>query len=245
MSGPPLFHPAKQGDRVSHDAMMTSHPQMALLSTFFGQALAKVGEAGAFAAQLGASAACAVQGVLSIAEVLPRTTTGIVAAVSPTVTVAPGLGAAVALSVPVECKAHFAVPIVPGTQGVQVQGLPLALTGGQTACGALICDGAPTIFVGGPPAGGFGSGTLGGTPIADAIEYAESIAARVQATVAAVTRGAELVEQTITETVEKVEGVVAGVSGAVSAVTGALAGMTAGGVLGAVFGRVLGDEPAP
>lgn len=244
MSAPPLFHAAKKGDRISHDAALATRSQSAV-AALIGQALSACGQAGALCAQVGASAAAgAASGVLSILEILPRTVMGVVAEASPTVLVAPGLGAALAQAHPVDCHLHLHAPIAPGASKVLVQGLPLALAGAETACGALLCDGVPTILVGGPPATGAGAGTTPGSPIADALALAESLAARVESTVAAVQRGAELIEQTLTDTMAKAENTVSAVSGAVSAVTGALAGVTAGGVLGALAGALL-SGPAP
>ncbi len=243
MTAPPLFHPAKMGDRVSHDASIITRSQ-AVVAAFLGQAFAALGQAGALCAQVGAAASSgAATGTLSITELLPRTSTGVIDAASPTVLVAPGLGAALAQAQPVACKLHLHAPITPGASAVLVQGLALALTGGQTACGALLCDGVPTILVGGPPASGAGAGTEGGSPITDAIARAEAIADRVESVFAAVQRGADLVEQTVTETVAKVETAVSAASGAVSAITGALAGITGGGVLGALTGALLADKP--
>lgn len=244
MSAPPLFHPAKKGDRVSHDAMMATRPASTLVAALLGQALAAVGQGGALCAQAGAGASCGGgAGALSVTELLPRTSTGIILEASPTVQVAPGIGAALALAHPVDCKLHSPTPVVPGAGTVLVQGQPLALTGSVTACGALLCDGVPTILVGGPPASGQGQGTHAGSPITDAIAYAEELAGRVESVLAAAQRGVELVEQTITETAAEVEGAVSAVSGAVSAITGALAGITSGGILGVLTGDALASPP--
>jgi uncharacterized Zn-binding protein involved in type VI secretion len=249
MSAPPLFHAAKKGDRISHDAAVSTHSQSTrsastVVAALLGQALAAKGRGGALCAQAGAGAACAGGATtLSITELLPRTSTGAVLEASPTVLVAPGIGAALAQAHPVDCKLHRDTPIAPGVSTVLVQGLPLALTGGQTACGALLCDGVPTILVGGPPAGGQGAGATGGSPITDALAYAGALADRVESVLAAVERGVDLVEQTITGTTAKVEEAVSAVSGAVSAVTGALAGITSGGVLGALAGGLLAGPP--
>jgi uncharacterized Zn-binding protein involved in type VI secretion len=245
VSSAPLFHPAKKGDRFSHDAMMSARPATSLIGALLGQALAATGQAGAFCAQVGAGASCgAATGTLSIAELLPRTSTGILTGASPTVLVAPGLGAALVQAHPVDCKIHSGNAIAPGTSAVLVQGFPLALAGGQTGCGALLCDGVPTILVGGPPASGHGAGTEGGSPIADAIAIAEKIADRVDSVLAAVQRGADLVEQTITETTARVEGAVSTVTGVLTAVTGALSSLAKGGILGVLTGSSLaGDSP--
>lgn len=237
MSGAPLFHAAKKGDRLSHDAVMASRPPSTLVAALIGQALAARGQGGALAAQAGAGASCGgATGTLSVTELLPRTSTGTVLEASPTVLVAAGLGAALAQAHPAACALHHAAPIVPGASTVLVQGLPLALTGGQTACGALLCDGVPTILVGGPAASGAGAGTEAGSPITDAIAYAEALAGRVESVLAAVQRSADLAAQTVTETVQKVEGAV---SGAIGAVTGALASVTNGGILGVLTGSSL------
>lgn len=233
MSAPPLFQVAKMGDRFSHDAAMATRSQP-LVAALVGQAITACGQAGALCAQVGAAASSAVSGVLSVIELLPRTAMGVIEAVSPTVQVAPGLGAALAGAAAVQCTVHRAVSIAPGLGNVLVQGFPLALAGGQTGCGALLCDGVPTVLVGGAPSTGAGCGTTGGSPVADAIALAESIAGRIEPAIAAVQRGADLVEQTVTDTMTTVSGAVSAVSGAISAVTGALTSLTSGGALGAL-----------
>jgi uncharacterized Zn-binding protein involved in type VI secretion len=244
MSGPPLFHAAKKGDRISHDAAASTRSQPSVAAALIAQALAALGQGGALAAQIGASASCSAEsGTLSITELLPRISTGTIVEGSPTVLVAPGLGAAMTQAHPVDCNLHRSKPITPGTSAVLVQGLPLALAGGQTDCGAIVCDGVPTIYVGGPPASGHGTGTQGGSPISDAIAYADALAGRIESVFAAVQRGTELVEQTITDTLAKVEGTVSAVSGAVSAITGALSSIASGGVLGVLTGTTLADQP--
>jgi uncharacterized Zn-binding protein involved in type VI secretion len=207
-----------------------------VIAALLGQSLSRRGAGGALLAQVGAGASFAggARVTLSITELLPHTTTGTIEDASPTVLVAPGLGAALAKAKPVDCHHHHDKPIEPGTRAVLVQGLPLAVTGGATGCGAILCDGAPTVLAGGPASSGSGSGCEGGSPVADAIQYAENLAGRVSSAIASVERGVALAEQKVEETITKVEGTV---SGAVSAVTGALASVTSGGVLGALFGQ--------
>ena len=236
MSAPPLSPVAKKGDRISHDTKTSSRSTDTLLAALLGHALVSRGNGGALLAQVGAGASCkgSAKASLSITELLPRTTTGTIEGASPTVFVAPGAGAALAEADPVDCHNHRDKPIVPGATTVLVQGLSLARTGGETGCGAILCDGAPTVLAGGPASSGAGAGAEGGSPVSDAIAYAGDLANRVTAVLASVERGAALVEETVKETVEKVEG---SISGAVSAVTGALTSVTKGGVLGALFGQ--------
>lgn len=239
MSAPPCSPVAKKGDRVSHDVKTSSRSTDVLVAALLGNALVQRGNGGALLAQVGAGASCkgASKASLSITELLPRTTTGTIEGASPTVEVAPGLGAALANADPVDCHDHRDKPIAPGTTTVLVQGLPLARTGGETGCGAILCDGAPTVLAGGPASSGAGSPSEGGSPLSDAIAYAGDIAHRISATLASVERGAKLVQDEIKEVREEVEHVTGTIRGAVSSVAGALTSFTKGGVLGALFGQ--------
>ena len=241
MSGA-LFPAAKKGDRVSHDVAAAQRTTEALIGALVGQAMSAVGKTGAMLAQVGAGVATAAHATLSITELIPRLTSGVIDVVSPTVMMAPGLGAAMVQAAPVDCHVHHDKPIAPGTATVLVQGLPLALSSGQTGCGAILCDGAPTVLAGGPAGSGAGTGTEDSSPVRDAVAYADALAGRIGSAVASVERGAALIEQTVTETVTKVEGAV---SGAVSAITGGLASLTQGGALGALVGGLLGKHAAP
>ncbi|MBK8257029.1 MAG: PAAR domain-containing protein [Polyangiaceae bacterium] len=237
MSAPPLFTAAKQGDRISHNPDQSNRSVATMLAEL-GQTLSSAGSSGMIAAATGAAVSTgAAKGSLSITAFLPKLTTGTVEKASPTVMVAPGIGAALTEAHPVDCSNHRDKPIAPGTSTVLVQGLHLALTGGQTECGAILCDGAPTVLVGGaPPATAAGNNTQGGNPVLDAIAHAQDLAGHIQAAFAAVERGAELIENAVTETVEKVQDAV---QGAVGAVTGVWTGVTSGGVLGALTGASL------
>ena len=241
MSAPPLSPVAKKGDRISHDVGTSSRSTEALIASLLGNALCQRGNGGALLAQVGAGASCkgasGQKASLSITELLPRTTTGTIEGASPTVQVAPGLGAALAEADPVDCHDHRDKPIAPGATSVLVQGLPLARTGGETGCGAVICDGAPTVLAGGPAAAGAGSPAEGGSPLSDAIAYAGDIAHRISATLASVERGAKLIQEEIKDVREEVQEVTDKVRGAVSSVAGALTSFTKGGVLGALFGQ--------
>ncbi|MEZ4295257.1 MAG: PAAR domain-containing protein [Polyangiaceae bacterium] len=238
MSAPPVFPAAKKGDRVSHDPAASTRSLPTIVAALLGQSLASPGQGGVTSAQAGAASSSGGKGSMSVMQLVPRVSTGTIAEASPTVTVAPGIGAALAQAHPVDCSLHNDKPIAPGASTVTVQGLPLALTGAETECGAVICDGAPTVLVGGgPPASGAGAGTTAGSPIADAIARAEAIFDKVQSAVEAVQRGAELIEHTVTETIEKVEGAA---QGAISAVTGAITSLKTGaGTLGALVGGLL------
>lgn len=240
MSGA-VFPAAKQGDRISHAAVASQRPAEVLLSALVGQALAATGKGGALLAQIGAGVACAAGAAVSITELIPQMTSGVVAVASPTVLLAPGIGAALSLAAPVECALHHGNPIVPAAMTVLVQGMALARSGGQTGCGAILCDGARTVLAGGPSSSGSGKGTQGGSAISDAVAYADKIAGRITAAAASVERGAELIEKTVTETVAKVQGTV---SGMVSAIAGGLAGLTRGGSLGALAGSLLATQPS-
>lgn len=239
MSAPPLSPVAKKGDRISHDVKTSARSTDTLVAALLGNALVQRGNGGALLAQVGAGAACkgASKVSLSITELLPRTTTGTIEGASPTVQVAPGLGAALAQADPVDCHDHRDKPIAPGATTVLVQGLPLARTGGETGCGAVICDGAPTVLAGGPASAGAGSPAEGGSPLSDAIAYAGDIAHRISATLASVERGAKLIQEEIKDVREEVQEVTDRVRGAVSSVAGALTSFTKGGVLGALFGQ--------
>ena len=199
----PVFPAAKKGDRISHDPTASSRSTNVLVAALLGQSLSQAGAGGALSAQAGAGASCkgASPAALSITQLLPKITTGTIEVASPTVFLAPGVGAAMAEAAPVDCQNHSDKPIDPASKTVLVQGLGLARTGGQTGCGAIICDGSPTILAGGPAATGKGTGTQGGTPVSDALAAAESFADRITGALAAVTRGAALVEAKVTETV--------------------------------------------
>jgi uncharacterized Zn-binding protein involved in type VI secretion len=237
----PVFPAARKGDRISHAAAATQRSAEVLVSALVGQALAATGKGGALLAQIGAGVACASRAAVSITELIPQITNGVIEVASPTVLLAPGLGAALSQAAPVACHLHPAAPIVPAATTILIQGLALARSGGQTACGAILCDGAKTVLAGGPSSSGAGTGTQGGSPISDAIAYADKIAGRVTAAAAAVERGAELIEKTVTDTVAKAQGTVSGV---VSAIAGGLAGLTRGGGLGALAGSLLASQPS-
>ena len=234
----PVFPAAKKGDRISHNPDQSSTSTDTLVAALLGQSLSHTGTGGARCAQAGAGACCkgARPATRSLPQLVPRSTTGTIESASPTVFLAPGSGAALVEADPVDCVKGSDIAIEGGATTVIVQGLALARTGGETGCGALLCDGAPTVLAGGPAATGKGAGTQGGTPVSDALAAADSIADHLSSALAAVTRGAALVQTTVTETLDHVEGAV---SGAVSALTGALAGMTKGGALGALAGSVL------
>ena len=239
MSAPPLSPVAKKGDRVSHDVSTSSRSTEALIASLLGNALCQRGNGGALLAQVGAGASCkgSSRATLSITELFPRTTTGTIEGASPTVQVAPGLGAALAQAEPVDCHNHRDKPIAPGATTVTVQGLPLARTGGETECGAILCDGSPTILAGGPVTTRSGSIPEGGSPISDALAYASEIAHQISGALASVEHGAKMVQDELKEIRETVHEAREKVHGALSSVTGALAGFSKGGVLGALFGK--------
>lgn len=234
----PTFPAAKKGDRISHDPKESSRSTDILVAALLGQSLSQAGTGGALSAQAGAGASCkgASPATLSVTQLLPRSTTGTIEVASPTVFLAPGQGAAMAEAEPVDCRNHSDKPIEPASNTVLVQGVALARTGGQTGCGAILCDGSPTVLAGGPASTGKGTGTQGGTPVSDAIAAAESFAGGISSALAAVTRGAALLETTVTGTLDKAQGAV---SGALSALTGAFTGLTKGGPLGALTGSAL------
>src|SRR5262249_20115755 len=132
-----------------------------LVSALLGQALSVCGNGGALLAQIGAGVACrgAAKAMASITELIPHITSGVVQTASPTVLLAPGLGAALAAATPMECLVHHDNPIVPTAPTVLVQGMALARVGGTTGCGAILCDGVPAVLAGGPAASGAGAGT--------------------------------------------------------------------------------------
>ncbi|MFO0590534.1 MAG: PAAR domain-containing protein [Polyangiaceae bacterium] len=236
MSAPPLSPVAKQGDRISHDTGTASRSTDTLVAALLGHALVMRGNGGALLAQVGAGASCKSGGKssLSITELIPHSTTGTIEKASPTVFVAPGAGAALSEADPVDCHHHRDKPIEPGSTSIQVQGLFLARSGAQTGCGAIVCDGAPTVLAGGPAASGAGSGAQGGSPVLDAINYVGNVLGQVSAAVASVEKGAAMIEGEIKDVLHEVQGTV---HGACAAVTGALASVTKGGVLGALFGQ--------
>jgi len=244
----PVFPAAKKGDRISHNARSNQRSSNAIVAAVLGQSLTVRGAGGAISTQVGAATSCSgPRATLSLTELLPGTTSGTIEGASPTVFVAPGVGAALAEADPVDCSHHSDKPIAPGTTTVLVQGLGLARSGGETGCGAILCDGAPTVFAGGPASSGAGSGTRSASsgapngtsaasPIADAVARAHSLATHVGAALASVTRGAALIETTLTETPSRVSGAT---SGALSAIAGAFTGTARGGTLGALTGSAV------
>jgi uncharacterized Zn-binding protein involved in type VI secretion len=234
----PLFAAAKKGDRISHNPDQSERSTDTVVAAVLGQSLAAPGAGGALSAQAGAGASCkgTSRASLSITELLPRSTTGTIEVASPTVLVAPDTGVDLAEGEPVDCRNHNDKPIEPGSTTVLVQGLPLARAGGETGCGAILCDGAPTVLVGGPASSGKGTGTQGGTPASDSIAHAGSIAAGTSPTLAATSRGAALAAPSPAQTATLAQGPT---GGALGAVAGTFAGTASGGLLGALAGTAL------
>ncbi len=190
----PLFSAAKVGDRISHNPDQKLRSSEATILVLLGQGLADSGNGAVFGASIGASTSCRgpSRTTLTISELVPRSTTGTIESGSPTVTVAPGKGCALAEAEPVDCRNHNDKPIDPGATTVLVQGLALARTGGKTGCGALLCDGAPTVFSGGPAASGKGHGTKVTSPVTAIVAHAEVIADHISACFVSVSAGAAL-----------------------------------------------------
>lgn len=145
---------AKVGSRIAHAAMPMVCPSPAMVASALGSSvIGPSGKGGAGAASFGAGLAAAAPGaMISIMDMVPILTTGVVATGAFDVMLGPGQMAVFAPSLPQPCAPHVAQPIVAGSPCVMVHGMQLVRVGDKTSCGAMVCDGVKTVVVGGPQA---------------------------------------------------------------------------------------------
>jgi uncharacterized Zn-binding protein involved in type VI secretion len=147
---------AKVGSRIAHAAMPMVTPSMAMVASTLGsQVVGPAGLGGAGAASLGAGIGGAPRGtMITLMDMIPILTTGVVATGAFDVMLGPGQMAVFAPSLPQPCAPHIAQPIVMGSPTVMIHGMQLVRVGDKTSCGAMVCDGVKTVVVGGgAPAG--------------------------------------------------------------------------------------------
>ncbi|MDI1429546.1 PAAR domain-containing protein [Polyangium sorediatum] len=145
---------AKVGSRLAHAAMPLVTPSQAMVAATLGsEVVGPSGLGGAGAASLGAGIGAAPAGTrISIVDMVPILTTGVVATGAADVMLGPGQMAVLAPSLPQPCGPHVAQPIVAGSPSVLVHGMQLVRVGDKTSCGATVCDGVKTVVVGGAAA---------------------------------------------------------------------------------------------
>jgi len=145
---------AKVGSRLAHVALPMVMPSPAMVASAVGaHVVGPAGMGGAGAAAVGAGIGRAAgASMISLMDMIPVITTGVIATGSPDVMLGPGQIAVLAPSLPQPCVPHLAQPIAMGTPTVTIHGLQLVRVGDKTTCGAFVCDGVKTVIVGGPAA---------------------------------------------------------------------------------------------
>lgn len=166
--------PAKVGSRLAHVAVPMVLPSPAMVASALGAHIvgpAGMGGAGAAAVGAGIGKAAGMT-MISLMDMIPVLTTGVIATGSPDVMLGPGQIAVMAPSLPQPCAPHLAQPIPMGSPTVMIHGMQLVRVGDKTTCGAFVCDGVKGVMVGGPGApsapmsmndvlGGLGAAALG------------------------------------------------------------------------------------
>lgn len=248
---------AKVGSRLSHSAIPVDLAGGALVAAALGGNVvgpAGLGGAGAAALGAGVGSARGPEGAsaVSVRDLIPVITHGVVAVGVPDVMLGPGQMAVNAPSAPQPCAPHVAQPILAGSASVLVHGKQLVRVGDLTSCGAQVCDGVKTVSIGGPqgagarprePMGDLAS-SLGAVVLGAVLTQtgALEMAAQFGAALTGAVDKAEKVVDTALDTAEKVvEGVGTAASEAVARV-GEVLGSVTGGALGALFGG--GAPPA-
>jgi uncharacterized Zn-binding protein involved in type VI secretion len=90
--------------------------------------------------------------MISLMDMIPVITTGVIATGAFDVMLGRGQMAVLAPSLPQPCAPHLAQPIPMGSPTVSIHGMQLVRVGDKTTCGAFVCDGVKTVIVGGPGA---------------------------------------------------------------------------------------------
>jgi len=206
---------AKVGSRLAHAAMPMVVPSQAMVASALGShVVGPPGLGGAGAASFGAGVGAAAPGsIISLVDMIPILTTGVIATGSPDVMLGPGQIAVLAPSLPQPCAPHIAQPIPMGSPSVMVHGMQLVRVGDKTSCGAFVCDGVKSVVVGGgaPP-----------PPPVSMKELAGSLGAVVLGAVLTKTGAVERMNELGAALVDASEKVTAKVDEVTSKVTGAL-----------------------
>ena len=143
---------AKVGSRLAHAALPMVTPSPAMVASALGAHVvgpAGLGGAGASAVGAGIGRAAGTS-MISLMDMIPIITTGVIASGAPDVMLGPGQMAVFAPSLPQPCVPHLAQPIPMGSPTVSVHGMQLVRVGDKTTCGAFVCDGVKTVVIGGP-----------------------------------------------------------------------------------------------
>jgi len=150
------FLAAKVGSRVSHVPQMTASSSVAMLGAVLGSfVVGPSGLGGAASASLGKAVGAAKGAALSLADLIPLLPHGVLSAGAAGLSFGQGLIPVPAGPVPIVCSAHAqAGPqlVLQGAATISVGGAPIARVGDTLTCGAVICDGLPTVPLGGPAA---------------------------------------------------------------------------------------------
>ncbi len=145
---------AKVGSRLAHVALPMIMPSPAMVASALGAfVVGPAGMGGAGAASVGAGIGRAAGvSMISLMDMIPVITTGVIATGAFDVMLGPGQMAVFAPSLPQPCAPHLAQPITMGSPTVKIHGMQLVRVGDKTTCGAFVCDGVKTVVVGGPGA---------------------------------------------------------------------------------------------
>lgn len=247
---------AKVGSRLAHVALPMVMPSPAMVASALGaHVVGPAGMGGAGAAAVGAGIGRAAGlSMISLMDMIPVITTGVVATGAPDVMLGPGQMAVLAPSLPQPCVPHLAQPIPMGSPTVMVHGMQLVRVGDKTTCGAFVCDGVKTVIVGGPGAppaplsmgdvaGALGAVALGAllekTGAVEAVsefgaalaEKADQVTAKVDEVLNKgldiVDKGLDIVDKTLdtaTNAMDKVTGAAGAALGKVGEMVGAVGG---------------------
>jgi uncharacterized Zn-binding protein involved in type VI secretion len=242
----PVVAAARKGDRISHGSRVEDHDSPALLGVALGARVAARGEGGVTTQAVGAGVACG-RGKVTTRDVIPHTTSGAIEDGAPDVLIgAAKLPAALAAAQKVDCHHHRDKPLRTGSESVFAGKLRLARQTDEAGCGAIVCDGDPTVLVGGAPKDGAPPDPLSlvahGSALAS-VAIGVATAAGGGAVLAATRWGEALAERAWAAAAEAA-GEAEALAGALGADLGALLGAaeTAGHALtGAVLGDTLGS----
>lgn len=254
---------AKVGSRLAHAALPMVMPSPAMVASALGaHIVGPAGLGGAGAAAVGAGIGKAVgAAMVSLMDMIPVITTGVIATGSPDVMLGPGQIAVLAPSLPQPCVPHLAQPIPMGSPTVTIHGMQLVRVGDKTSCGAFVCDGVKTVMVGGPAAppppmnmgdvlGGLGAVALGAlldkTGAVQAVnEFGTALAEKVDQVANKVEdvldKGLSTLDKgldTLDKTLDTAAGAVDKVTGAAGAALGKVGDMV--GAVGSAMEAILG-----
>lgn len=235
---------ARKGDRISHADRVAEHDRStaALLGVAVGALVAAPGTGGATTASVGAGVACA-GGQVTVREVIPHGTSGAITEGAPDLLIGAGkLPAALAAAHQADCHHHREKPLRTGSASVFAGGKRLARQTDETGCGAIVCDGDPTVLVGGAPHDGAPPDPLTlvthGAAVAS-VAVGVAFAAGTSA-IEAATRWGEALADHAVEAVTAAADEAGAVAGELGAEVGAILGTARGGLAGAALGGVLG-----